>query len=91
MRSVALVTFLLFAACATTGESAGTAPVAAASPGKAKAGEEKKVKLICTNEKSVGSNFSERVCRRVDDTEDQRAATQIEVLRPRAFQERPGG
>jgi hypothetical protein len=93
MRSIALVSILLlFAACATAGESASTGPAAAAAaPVKAPAGDPKKVKVICTNEKTVGSNFSERVCRRVDQNDDQREATQRELLRPRAEQLRPGG
>jgi hypothetical protein len=93
MRSIALVTtFVLFAACATAGQSASPGPVAAApAPGKALAGEPKKVKVICTNEKVVGSNFSERVCRRVDENEDLRDQTQLEILRPHATQLRPGG
>jgi hypothetical protein len=91
MRSIALVSILLlFAACATAGESASTG-LAAAAPVKAPAGDPKKVKVICTNEKTVGSNFSERVCRRVDQNDDQREATQRELLRPRAEQLRPGG
>jgi hypothetical protein len=93
MRSIALVTtLLLFAACATAGESGSSGQVAAAqAPGKAPAGDPKKVKVICTNEKVVGSNFSERVCRRVDENDDVRDQTQLEILRPRAAQLRPGG
>jgi hypothetical protein len=78
----------LFTACAT--ESA-NGPVASATPAKPQ-GEAKKVKLICTNEKTVGSNFSERVCRRVGGDagdEAQRDATQRDLLRPHAFQ-KPG-
>jgi hypothetical protein len=91
MRSTILVTtFLTFAGCATTGGSTDAAPVAQTAPAQTADGQ-KPVKLICVNEKSTGSNFSERVCRRVDDNNDaQRNATQVQLLQPHAFHT-PGG
>lgn len=86
MRAALIATFLLFVACATEGAAAGgqTAKAELFQAEKGPDGQPKKVRLICTNEKSTGSNFSERVCRRVDDGDKQRAATQVEVLKPRA-------
>jgi len=86
----ALTALLVLTACATpTGPSTRAAPVAAAKPsntakssntGKASA----QPQVVCEWEMPTGSHISKRVCRPVEQLDRQRAATQIDLLRPRA-------
>lgn len=83
---------LVFTGCATTDAApARTAPTAAARPSAGSTGAKpaSKVLVVCENESPTGSHLSKRVCRPVDQADRDRAATQIDLLRPRATPQLP--
>ncbi|HVO19915.1 MAG TPA: hypothetical protein VMU15_11700 [Anaeromyxobacter sp.] len=68
-------------ACAT--EQPATQSTATASPQASAAPGQKAVpKKICENEMPIGSHIATVRCRNVDDSSQQRAATQADLLRP---------
>jgi hypothetical protein len=48
------------------------------------AGAKPRPKVVCVNEAPTGSHIPERRCRRVEDVERERQATQAELMQPRA-------
>ncbi len=84
----AATALLLITACATpAGSSSGTTPFAATKTSAARtsaAAKPAQPKVVCEWEQPTGSHISKRVCRPVEQVDRERAATQIDLLRPRA-------
>ena len=80
-RSLLALAALTFQACATEQPPA-QAAANASPPASAANGQIRVPKKICENETPTGSHIATVRCRTVDESNQQRAATQTNMLRP---------